>query len=157
MDSNSVSSFFVNYTWAGNDGVNTDPSWHKAMERSHTPPLLKEICLTRSHIDFTFTSIEERPEKCGTSFNIPSEQSMWFVDEANSSVSHTCLTMGATMYIWYMSIPGEPMALKPYPPLVRSDKNVPESYQAKKTFDTRGRKCQMLWLAIDGIVPVMSK
>ena len=30
--------------------------------------------------------------------------------------------------LWYMSIPGEPMALKPYAPSVRCDKNVPESY-----------------------------
>ena len=41
-----------------------------------------------------------------------------------------------------MLIPGKPMALKPYPPSVRCDKNVPKSYQAKKTFDTRGRKCR---------------
>ena len=128
MDTNSISSFFVNYTWTGNDGVNTDPSWHRVRERSHTSPLSKEVCLTRGHINFTFTSIKESPEKCGASFDVPSKQAMRFVDEANSDISHTCLTMGATMYIWYMSIPGEPMALKPYPPSVRCDKNVPESY-----------------------------
>ena len=54
-------------------------------QRSHTPPLLKEVCLTMGHINFTFTSIEESPEKCGTSFDVPSKQAMWFVDEANSS------------------------------------------------------------------------
>ena len=68
----------------------------------------------------------------------PSKQAMCLVDEANSDVSHTCFDHGATMYIWNMSIPGEPMASKPYAPSVRCDKNVPESYQAKKTFDTRG-------------------
>ena len=126
-DTNSISSFFVDYTRARNDGVNTDPSWHGVTERTHTLPLSKEICLTRSHIDLTFTSIKESPEKCGTSFDISSKQAMGFVDEANSGISHA-LTMGATMYIWYMSIPGEPMASKPYPPSVRCDKNVPESY-----------------------------
>ena len=40
------------------------------------------------------------------------------------------------MYIWYMLIPGKAMASKPYPPSVRCDKNVPESYRAKKMFDT---------------------
>ena len=94
MDTNSISSFFVNYTWAGNDGVNTDPSWHKVTERSHTPPLLKEVHLTRSHIDLTFTSIKESPEKCGASFDVPSKQAIWFVDEANSDVSHTCFDHG---------------------------------------------------------------
>ena len=132
MDTNSINSFFVNYTWVGNNGVDTDPSWHRATERSHTPPLSKEVCLTGSYIDLTFTSIEESPEKCGTSFDIPSKQAMWFVDEANSNISHTCFDHGATMYIWYMSIPGEPMTLKPYPPSVKCDKDVPESYQPRK-------------------------
>ena len=94
MDTNSISSFFVNYTWAGNDAVDTDPSWHWATERSHTPPLLKEVCLTRSHIDLTFTSIEESPEKSGASFDVPSDQARWFVDEANSDVSHNCFDHG---------------------------------------------------------------
>ena len=94
MDTNSISSFFVNYTWTGNDGVNTDPRWHRVTERSHAPLLLKEVCLTGSHIDFTFTSIKESPEKCGASFNVPSKQAMWFVDEANSDVSQTCFDHG---------------------------------------------------------------
>ena len=94
MDTNSISSFFVNDTWTVNDGVNTDPSWHRVTERSHAPPLSKEVCLTKSHIDLTFTSIEESPEKCGASFDIPSKQAMWFVDEANSDVSHTCFDHG---------------------------------------------------------------
>ena len=85
MDTNSISSFFVNYTWTGNDGVDPDPRWHRVTERSHTPPLLKEVCLTEGHINFTFTSIEESPEKCGTSFDVPSKQAMWFVDKANSA------------------------------------------------------------------------
>ena len=75
-------------------GVNTDPSWHKATKRSHTPPLLKEVHLTRSHINFAFTSIEESAEKCGAPFDIPSKEAMWFVDEANSHISHTCFDHG---------------------------------------------------------------
>ena len=93
MDTNGISSF-VNYTWAGNDGVDTDPSWHGATERSHTPPFSKEVHLTRSHIDLTFTSIEESPEKCGTSFDIPSKQAMGFVDKANFNISHPCFDHG---------------------------------------------------------------
>ena len=90
MDTNSISSFFVDHTWARNDGVNTDPSWHRVTERTDTPPLLKEVHLTGSHIDLTFTSIKESPEECGTSLNISSKQALRFVDEANSDVSHPC-------------------------------------------------------------------
>ena len=43
------------------------------------------------HIDFIFTSIEESPEECGTPFDIPSKQAMWFVDEVNSDAMHTSL------------------------------------------------------------------
>ena len=128
MDTNNISSFFVDYTCARNDQVDTDPSWHGATERTHTPPLSKEICLTRSNINLTFTSIEESPEKCGASFDISSKQAMRFVGEANSNVCHSCFDHEATMYIWYLSIPGEPMASKPYPPSVRCDKTVPESF-----------------------------
>ena len=52
-------------------------------------PLAKEVCLTGGHINFTFTSIKESPEECGTSFNDPSKQAIWFVDEASSDVKHT--------------------------------------------------------------------
>ena len=95
MNTNSISSFFVDYTWARNDGVDTDPSWHGATERTHTPPISKEICLTRSHIDLTFASIKESPEKCGTSFDISSNQAMRFVDKANSNVSHPSFDHGS--------------------------------------------------------------
>ena len=93
MDTNGISSF-ANYAWAGNDGVDTDPSWHEVTERTHTPPLLKEVCLTRSYINLTSTSIQESPEKCGASFDIPSKQAMLFVDEASSDISHTCFDHG---------------------------------------------------------------
>ena len=66
MDTNCASIFFVNHTWAWNDGVNTYPSWHGVTERTDTPPLSKEVCLTGSHVNLTFTSIEVSPEKCGT-------------------------------------------------------------------------------------------
>ena len=94
MDTNGISSFLVNHTWTGNEGVNTNSGWHGATERPHTPPLLKEVCLAGGHIDFTFTSIEESTEECGTSFDIPSKQAMLFVDEANSDVMHTSFNHG---------------------------------------------------------------
>ena len=94
MNTNSISSFLVNYTRTGNEGVNTNLRWHWATERLHTPPLLKEVCLAGGHIDFTFTSIEESTEECGTPFDIPSKQAMWFVDEANSNVMHTSFNHG---------------------------------------------------------------
>ena len=80
MNSSGISSFLVNHAWTRDEGVNTDPGQHGVTERSHTPPLLKEVCLAGGHIDFTFTLIEESPEKCGTSFDVSSKQAMWFVD-----------------------------------------------------------------------------
>ena len=59
------------------------------------PPLLKEVCLTESHIDLTFTSIEESPEECGTSLDVSSKQAMRFVDEPNSNLSHPCFDHGS--------------------------------------------------------------
>ena len=80
-DTNSISSF-VDHTWARNDGVNTDPSWHGVTEMTDMPPLSKEVHLTGSHIDLTFTSIKESSEKCGTSLDVSSKQAMRFVDKA---------------------------------------------------------------------------
>ena len=94
MNTNSISSFLVNYTWTGNEGVNTNPRWHGAAEGPHTPPILKEVCLAGGHINFALTSIEESPEECGTPFDIPSKQAMWSVDEANSDVMHTSINHG---------------------------------------------------------------
>ena len=94
MNTSGISSFLVNYTGTGNEGVNTNPRWHGAAERPHTPPLSKEVCLAGGHSDFTFTSIEESPEECGTPFYISSEQALWFVDEANSDEMHTSFNHG---------------------------------------------------------------
>ena len=94
MNTNGISSFLVNYTWAGNDGANTNPRWHGVTERPHTPPLVKEVCLAGGHINLTFTSVEESPHECGTPFDIPCKQAMWFVDKANFDVRHTYFDHG---------------------------------------------------------------
>ena len=94
MNTNSISSFLVNHAWTGNEGIDTNQGLHGATERPHTPPLSKEVCLAGGHINFTFTSIKESPEECGTSFDIPSKQAMWFVDEANSNVMYTSFNHG---------------------------------------------------------------
>ena len=47
------------------------------------------LCQAGGHINFTFTSVKESPQKCGTPFDISCKQAMWFVDEANSDVMHT--------------------------------------------------------------------
>ena len=89
-----VSALSLSTTPGWNEGVNTNPRWHGVAERLHTSPLLKEVCLAKGHIDFAFTSIKESPEECGTPFDIPSKQAMWFVDEANSNVMHTSFNYG---------------------------------------------------------------
>ena len=94
MNTNSISSFLVNYTGTGNEGVDTNPRQHGVTERLHTPPLLKEVSLAGGHINLTFTSIKESPEECGTPFNVPCKQAMWFVDETNSDVMHTSFNHG---------------------------------------------------------------
>ena len=71
MNTNCISSLFINHTWAWDMGVNTDPGWQGVTKRSHSPPLSKEVCLAGGHIDFTFTLIKESPEECGTLFNVP--------------------------------------------------------------------------------------
>ena len=76
------------------EGVDANPRWHGVTERPHTPPLLKEVCLAGGNIDFTFTSIKESPEECGTPFDVPSKQAMWFVDEANPNMMHTSFNHG---------------------------------------------------------------
>ena len=77
MNTNGISFFLVDNTWTGNEGVNTNPRWHGATERPHTPPLVKEVCLPGGHINFTFTSVEESPQEYGTPFDVPCKQAMW--------------------------------------------------------------------------------
>ena len=128
MDAKCVSTFFVDHTWARSFGVNTYPCWHGATERTHTSPLSKEVGLTGSNVDLTFTPIEESPEKCGTPLNSSSREAMGFVDEANPKVSHSSLDHGSYnvhlvhVYAWQTEDIEAITTLS-----VKCDKNVPES------------------------------